>query len=264
MLAAERRGIILQKVHDEGKVIVGELSKEFDVSEETIRRDLEKLEEDGHVTKTYGGAVLNDRSSIDLPFNVRWKANPGGKQKIAEMVNEQIADGDNIFLDASTTAVMIAKNIKDKRRLTVITNSIENMLALSDAPGYTILSTGGMLKPDSMSLVGKKAQDSVATYNVDKAFISAKGVDISRGITDGNDETASIKQVMIESAARIYLVVDSSKFDRVAFAQICSFDRVDAVITDEKPDNRWIAFFEENRIELIYPGTRGSNEEKYL
>ena len=146
MLAAERRNLILEKVHEDKKVIVNVLSKEFDVSEETIRRDLEKLEEDGHVIKSYGGAVINDRSGIDLPFNVRWKANAAGKQKIAEIISHEIEDGDHIMLDASTTAVFIAKNIKHKSRLTVITNSIEILLELSDVSGWDIIATGGLLK----------------------------------------------------------------------------------------------------------------------
>ena len=135
MLAVERRKRILDKVREEKKVIVSELSKIYDVSEETIRRDLEKLAEEGHIIKSYGGAVINEMGNIDLPFNVRWKANSLGKQRIADLINKEIKDGDHIFLDASTTAVFIAKNIKQKKHLTVITNCIENLLELSDVSG---------------------------------------------------------------------------------------------------------------------------------
>ena len=105
MLAVERRKQILEQVHKDKKVIVSELSRQFRVSEETIRRDLEKLAEDGHVIKSYGGAVINEIGSIDLPFNVRWKSNSIGKQKIADLISQEIQDGEHIFLDASTTAV---------------------------------------------------------------------------------------------------------------------------------------------------------------
>ena len=114
MLAVERRKQILEQVHKDKKVIVSELSRQFRVSEETIRRDLEKLAEDGHVIKSYGGAVINEIGSIDLPFNVRWKSNSIGKQKIADLISQEIQDGEHIFLDASTTAVFIAKNRKFK------------------------------------------------------------------------------------------------------------------------------------------------------
>ena len=253
MLAVERRKIILEKVHEEKKVIVSELSKEFEVSEETIRRDLEKLAEEGHVIKSYGGAVINEIGSIDLPFNVRWKANAVGKQKIANLVSQEIMDGEHIFLDASTTAVFIAKNIKQKKNLTIVTNSIEILLELSDVTGWNIIDTGGILKGDSMSLVGKKATDNIEKYNADKVFLSCKGINQKKGVTEGNDEMASIKQSMIDSAAKVYLTVDSSKFDKVGFASICPLSEIDVVITDKKPEADWIEIFKEKGIEYRYP-----------
>ena len=253
MLAVERRKIILQKVHQEKKVIVSELSKEFEVSEETIRRDLERLAEEGHVIKSYGGAVINEIGSIDLPFNVRWKSNSLGKKKIAELINQEINDGDHIFLDASTTAVFIAKNIKQKKHLTVITNSIENLLELSDVSGWDIISTGGLLKPGSMSLLGRKAAECIERYNADKVFFSCKGIDIMKGVTESHDETASVKQSMIESAKKVYLTVDSSKFGKVGFANICKLSKIDVIVTDKKPEDRWLDTLNELGVECIYP-----------
>ena len=252
MLAAERRNLILEKIHEDKKVIVNVLSKEFDVSEETIRRDLEKLEEDGHVIKSYGGAVINDKSGIDLPFNVRWKANAAGKQKIAEIISHEIEDGDHIFLDASTTAVFIAKNIKQKRRLTVITNSIEILLELADVSGWDIIATGGFLKSESMSLQGKKALDGISSYNVDKVFMSCKGIDLEKGITDGNDETAGIKQKMLRAADKVYLAVDSTKFEKAALSKICGLSDTDVIVTDLKPEERFIETFEKLGITCLY------------
>lgn len=253
MLAAERRNLILEKVHENKKVIVSELSKKFDVSEETIRRDLDKLEEDGHVIKSYGGAILNEKGSIDLPFNIRWKANPQGKQKIAECISREIEDGDHIILDASTTAVFIAKNSKQKRHLTVITNSIEILLELSDVSGWDIIATGGLLKAGSMSLLGKRAADGISSYHVDKVFFSCKGIDMEQGVTDGNDETAGIKQNMIAAADRVYLAVDSTKFGKTALSKICSLSKVDVIVTDKRPADDWIKKFEEMGVTCIFP-----------
>lgn len=252
MLAAERRNLILERVHEDKKVIVNVLSKEFDVSEETIRRDLEKLEEDGHVIKSYGGAVINERSGIDLPFNIRWKANAAGKQRIAEIISREIEDGDHIMLDASTTAVFIAKNIKHKNRLTVITNSIEILLELSHVSGWDIIATGGLLKAGSMSLQGKKALDDLASYNVDKVFMSCKGIDSEKGITDGNDETAGVKQNMIKAAEKVYLAVDSTKFGKVALSKICELGDTDVIVTDERPERRFLDAFEKLGITCLH------------
>ena len=253
MLAAQRRSLILEKAYREKRVIVGELSKEFGVSEETIRRDLERLEEEGHVTKEYGGAVVSAKSGIDLPFNIRRQSNPLGKQKIAELICSQLNKGEHIFLDASTTAVFIAKNIKPLEGLTVITNSIENIVELADAPSIEIISTGGKLNIGSMSLLGRKAADSISEYNVDKVIMSCKGFDTVKGISDGNDETSSIKRNMIEAAEKVYLAVDSTNFGKTAFSKICDISEIDIVVTDKKPNDMWIEYLKANNVECIYP-----------
>ena len=134
MLAIERRNAIVTKVSAEGKVLVADLAKEFDVTEETIRRDLEKLDNDGLVRKTYGGAIKNESFNIDLPFHVRKQTNLESKQKIAALIGEMIKDGDYIMLDASTTALCVIKNILNKKNITLITNSIEILLELCNKP----------------------------------------------------------------------------------------------------------------------------------
>lgn len=252
MLAAERRNTILEKIQEEKKVIVSELSRAYEVSEETIRRDLDRLEDEGYIVKSYGGAVLNESNVTELPHNVRRGVNTAAKQRIAELVSNEIEENDHIFLDASTTSVFIAKNIKQKEHLTVITNSIENLLELSMVTGWDIISTGGQLRPGTMSLTGWKTAETLSAYHVDKVFMSCKGLSTDRGITDGNDETAGIKQAMIASADRVYLAADLSKFGKTAFSQICGFNKIDTVITDGEPDAVWKDYFAANDVGLIY------------
>ena len=142
MLALERRNLILEKLQEEKRVVVSELSQLYGVSEETIRRDLDKLDKDGLAVKSYGGAVINENTSIDMPFNVRKKKNVAGKQKIAELIAEMIQDGDHIAIDASTTSVFIAKAIRQKERITLVTNSIEIIIELADVSDWDIISSG--------------------------------------------------------------------------------------------------------------------------
>lgn len=253
MLALERRNLILEKLQEEKKVVVSELSQMFGVSEETIRRDLEKLDKEGLATKSYGGAVLNESTGIDMPFNVRKKANVGGKQKIAELAAARIHDGDHIILDASSTAVFIAKAIKEKENLTVITNSIEIIIELSDVSDWNIICSGGSLKEGYLALVGPKTAEGLSSFNAEKAFFSCKGIDMEKGITDGNEMFSQAKQVMMKSAKESLLAIDSSKFDKVAFSKFCDANAIDAVITDKKPEERWLAFFEQYHINCIYP-----------
>ena len=171
MLALERRNQIIEKLQEDKRVVVSDLSRQFGVSEETIRRDLEILDKEGIATKSYGGAVFNENNNIDMPFNVRKKKNVSGKQTIAEIVANMIDDADHIILDASTTAVYIAKAIKNKEHLTVITNSIEIMIELSDVSDWNIISSGGSLKEGYLALVGPQAVEGLSVFNVEKAFM---------------------------------------------------------------------------------------------
>lgn len=251
MLAIERRNEILATLQAERKVVVSDLSQRYQVTEETIRRDLEKLENEGLAKKTYGGAVLNESFNIDLPYTVRKKANVESKQQIAEMIVSMIEDGDHIMLDASSTALFVAKRMKDKKNITVITNSVEILLELSDRTGWKILSTGGRLKEGGLALVGYQAERMISTFHVDYAIFSCKGVDIENGLTDANESDAQIKKMISKAAKKKILAVDHSKFDRISFTQVCELSEIDMVVTDEEPDERWKQVFANAGIELV-------------
>lgn len=253
MLALERRNLILEKLQEDKKVVVSLLSRQFGVSEETIRRDLEKLEADGFAIKSYGGAVLNENSNVDMPFGIRKNKNVSAKQKIAELAAKLVDDDDQIMLDASTTAVFIARALKQKSRLTVVTNSIEVLLELADISGWNVISTGGKLKEGYLALLGYNAQVGVERYCADKLFLSCKGLDIFRGFMDSQEAFAQVKQSMLRSAREIYLVVDNSKFEQGAFCKIGDFGILSGIITDREPEQEWQEFFREQGIRCYYP-----------
>lgn len=252
MLAAERRNLILEKLQDEKKVVVSELSALFDVSEETIRRDLEKLDREGLAVKSYGGAVLNETAGLDMPFNVRKKRNMQGKQIIAGLVDGLVQEGEHIIVDPSTTAVAIVKALKVKRHLTVITNSIEVLVELSDVSGWDVISTGGTLRENYLALVGPKAMDGISSFNADKVILSCKGLDLQKGITDANEMFSQVKQTMLKSAKQRILAADHTKFGNVAFSKICDLANLDMVVTDIRPEPEWLNYFAENGIECLY------------
>ena len=252
MLAIERRNMIMEKLQIERRVVVSELSRMFKVSEETIRRDLERMEKDGLVTKSYGGAILNENNNIDLPFNVRKNRNVSGKQKIAELIAAQINDGDHIMLDASSTAVFIAKAIKSKKNITLITNSIEILIELNDVENWHILSTGGILKQGSLALVGPHTDKMIHSFHVDKAIISCKGIDLDKGFTDSSEMHAETKSTMLECANEKILAVDSSKFDKISFTKIDDLNHVTKIVTDENPGSQWLEALKTLGIECIY------------
>ncbi len=240
MLAIERRNKILAILQKDSRVVVSDLSTLFKVTEETIRRDLEKLEKEGFAKKTYGGAIINESPNVDLPFTIRKTANVANKQEIAQIVASIIQDGDHIMLDASSTAVYIARQLKNKKNLTIITNSIEILVELSDIAGWKVLSTGGVMKEDSLSLVGYQAEKMIQSFHVDKAIVSCKGIDVDKGVTDYNEMEAQVKKLMIESSTMSILAVDSSKFDRISFTKLCDLTSINQIVTDIAPDQKWI------------------------
>ena len=252
MLAIERRNAILSKLYLDGKVIVSQLSEEFDVTEETIRRDLEKLDKDGLAQKTYGGAVLVQNFSTDLPHSVRKRANVEAKQKIAEKISSLFHDGDCIMLDASSTALLLLNYIKNLKNITLITNSVEALIELSDKDDWNVFSTGGKLKRGSLSLVGPSAEKTIRTFHVDYAVCSSKGIDIERGITDSNEKDSEMKQAIFDSAETKILVVDSSKFNRISLIKVCDVGNVDVIATDTQPEANWVEYLMSKNIDLIY------------
>ena len=252
MLAIVRRRKIISQLNSSGKVIVAELAKEFDVTEETIRRDLEKLDKEGLASKTYGGAVSKNASALDLPYNVRESVNVEQKQIIAEKLSSIIEDGERLMVDSSSTALYLIKKLKDKKNLTIITNSVKILLELADKPEWVVLSTGGILKKGALSLGGSSAEKMINSYHVDTAVISCKGLDMSVGITDSNENDCLIKQAMLGCAERKILALDAEKFDKKSFVRICEPEAVDIIVTDSEPDVKWQNFCDKNKIEIVY------------
>lgn len=251
MLAIERKSEILAILQREKSVLVAELSQKYKVTEETIRRDLDKLEKEGYVKKTYGGAVLSKNTSVEIPFKVRERTNKKEKQKIAHLVQGAIEEGESIMLDSSSTSLMAARNLKQYHKLTVITNSVEILLELSNCKNIKVISTGGELRDSALSLGGMQAEQMLNRYNVDKAVLSCKGVSMERGITDSNEPEAQIKSTMRECAKTTIWAIDSTKFDHVSFVQLARFREGDIVVTDKPLESKWMEFFAERGIKVL-------------
>ena len=165
MLAIERKNEILDKLRAEQRVLVSDLAEYYNVTEETIRRDLDKLEKEGYATKTYGGAILGNSTKTDLSYTIRNKTNVEAKNQIAALASRLIEDGDHLMLDDSSTSLYLAKKLKEKKNLTVITNSVELVVELNGIDGWTIILTGGRLKPDSLALVISQSGETEPVLN---------------------------------------------------------------------------------------------------
>lgn len=251
MLAAERRKKIIDLVHQDKRVLVSDLSRMFEVTEETIRRDLEKLEKDGILSRTYGGAMLNRHTNEDLPFVTRNALNTDMKRNIALKALDLINDGDTLMVDPSSTAFEFLKLLGNKNNLTVITNSI-NILHEFASSSMNIISSGGSLRHRSLSLVGPVAHDTIRRYNVDTAVISCKGIDMERGVTDSNEPECELKKYMLRQAQKVVLLADHTKFDKTAFTRLVELSSIDVLITDRRPAESWLTRLAEENIEVLY------------
>lgn len=253
MLAIERKNEILNKLRVEQRVLVSELAVHYGVTEETIRRDLDKLEKEGFATKTYGGAIWGNSTKTDLSYTVRNKTNVEAKKSIAALVSRMVQDGDHLMLDDSSTSLYIAKQLKDKKDLTILTYSVEIVMELAGVEGWTILSTGGQLKPDSLAFTGNQVTSTLSRFHVDKAILSCKGIDPDAGITDSAESHALSKHTMIHNSKTSILVLDDSKFDKISFVQTDPLDAVDVIVTNKKPTSAWLSYLNGHGIECVYP-----------
>ncbi|QGU94373.1 DeoR family transcriptional regulator [Clostridium bovifaecis] len=250
MLPITRRNTIKSIITEKKSITVSELSKTFKVTEETIRKDLQQLEEEGFLTRTYGGAYISSGVENDVDVNLREHIHIEGKEKIAHMCLNYINNGDSIFLDASTTSLHIASNIKDKR-LTVTTNSIKIVDLLSKSPNIKLIIIGGRVEHPSMSALGRNAESNLRNYFFDTAFISCRALSMDHGITDSNEQQAELRKIAIEHANHTYLVADYTKFDRTAFTKICDFDKINTLIVDKSISAEWQDFLRINNIDLV-------------
>jgi DeoR/GlpR family transcriptional regulator of sugar metabolism len=239
MLAAERCEKIVKLVNERGSVRVSELSEWFNVTEETIRRDLDKLEEAGRLRRSHGGAVSILDPSPEIPHAIREATRAAEKRGIAAEAAKLVRPRDRILLDASTTAWYLAKTLPDIP-LTVLTNSLQVSLELAGKGQIEVVCTGGLLSSRSLSYVGPLAEQALEQYHVNRAFISCKGVHLERGLSESNLLQARIKQQMIERADEVVLMADSSKLDVQDFAHVPGLRRVNILITDTDADRAYL------------------------
>ncbi|KRW91106.1 DeoR faimly transcriptional regulator [Alicyclobacillus tengchongensis] len=251
MLPAERHRAILQHLHARGSIRVKELSQLFDVTEETVRRDLHMLEEEGKLRRSHGGAVRVDEDTTnEISYLIRESEHVPEKEVIAKTALQFIGIGDRIILDASTTALHLA-NVLPDIPLTVLTNSLKVALELSGKEKIEVISTGGILRSSSLSYVGPMAEDSLSKFHVNKAFLSCKGIHTLHGFTESNALQALVKRKMIDIADTVIVLADHSKIQVQDFTHVADAREIDMLITDSETDEADLAAFEQLGLRVL-------------
>ena len=241
MTTYERRQRLLQLIHDQPGIRVVELAALLEVSEGTIRNDLNVLSQAGQLTRVRGGAVRTDEPVAPrVPFAAQAQMNRSAKEQIARWAANLVEDGDSILLDASTTAYHLGKFLQDRRNLTVVTSGLDVARMLAADLTNTVILLGGVLNPAGTSVSGLASDQFLADLHIKTAFMSCTGFTPEAGFTETDIRQAELKRKMVGRAGRVVVLVDSSKFGRADLAPFARFDQVRHIFTDDQLDPTWI------------------------
>ncbi|PLS02285.1 DeoR/GlpR family DNA-binding transcription regulator [Neobacillus cucumis] len=252
VFASERRKIIMEKLQEHKRVTVKELSEEMQVSEATLRTDLTKMEEDGLLQRTHGGAILVENIDNETNFFSREKRNKNEKSAIAKKAVELISNGQCIMLDASSTALELARTLNDLPiRLMVVTSGINTALELKDHPNITVILLGGIVKKGSYSLEGHLGVNILKQINIDMLFTSANGFSFESGLMDFSVYEVELKKAMVSASKKVVALLDHTKINKNSIAPFASIDQIDTIITDFDITADYADKFQEHNIEVI-------------
>jgi len=232
LMAEERRTQILQIVRSAGRAKVNELSQLFNASAVTIRHDLNELHQRGLVVRSHGGAMLPDTILREPPVLERLKEHSSEKQRIGARAATLINDGETIILDSGTTTLEIARHLKKKQGLHVITNGVNIAAELLDARDVQTFIIGGTVRGESASISGRFSEEMFDQFSADKLFLSGAGCDLEFGVSGANLEETMVNRAMLRISREIILVADASKFSKRSMTRIAPFSEIDTVISD--------------------------------
>jgi DeoR family transcriptional regulator, fructose operon transcriptional repressor len=253
MLPSERQKKMIAYLSAKDFVTIPEFMAEFNVSIETVRRDLAILEKQGKIEKVYGGAKLKDSPFTEPSMEKRMISKLLQKEKIGKKCCEFINDGDCIFIDSGTTAYYISRFLTSKKKLTIITNSIPVVNELMNTD-FDIMIIGGKLRQSERSIVTYDYMFDFSVLNIQKSFICASGISAQKGISDYNLQEVVTRKMIIERSEEVFVVADSSKFGRDVTIGVAPVSRIDYIITDANLNKNLVADFSRSKVKLILAG----------
>jgi DeoR family fructose operon transcriptional repressor len=255
MLAEERRYRIVQFLRERasGSASVAEISDLLGVSRMTVRRDLDWLESGALLQRVHGGAIINPDTIYEKPFTQRGTESGEEKQSIGLIAAELVEPGETILLDAGTTTLQMVRGLAGKRNLTVVTNALPIAQELCQWPHVATVLLGGILKHEEVCTVGPPVIEELANLSVDKVFLSGAGLTLEKGITDPDLRETAVKQAMIRAASDVILMIDSSKWGVITFAQVAPLAHVHRIVTDDGLPAAAIQAIEAEGVQVITP-----------
>jgi DeoR/GlpR family transcriptional regulator of sugar metabolism len=254
LMKAERHNRIRKLVEQAGRVTVMELSEQFEVSEATVRRDLEELDGQGWIQRTHGGAVRVERATKEPPMLQRIEEGRPEKEKIGQAAAALVKDGETIFLGSGTTVLEIARHLPKEIHLTVITNSLPVVNELTSHPNIELIVIGGMLRQSELSMVGHITEQAVREFRADKVFMGMRAIDARHGFTNADLPETMTDRAILGIAPRVIVVADHRKFGRVSSVLVGPVTLSQTIITDDKTGNEYVLELMEIGIDVICGG----------
>lgn len=229
---AERRQKILDLLNVENRVLVSDLSRRFSISEVTIRNDLAELEHQGLLERIHGGAISTKRRYYNMTLTERSQANVENKRSIALCAASMVNDGETLLINAGTTTLLVAIELKKKRNLKVVTNSIPIAQAIDESDTNSVILLGGKMNGHYLFTYGTDAMQQLQHYRADRLILSVDGVEPGSGISTYHYEESELDRLMIERSNSVTVVADTSKIGVESFVNIAGFDAIDTLITN--------------------------------
>ncbi|WP_066190899.1 DeoR/GlpR family DNA-binding transcription regulator [Gracilibacillus timonensis] len=252
MLREERLKEIERILHEKGRVEVSNLSRMFNVTEMTVRRDLDELATKQIAIRSHGGAIIHsDKILAERPYELRILMNREKKEKIAEAGLSFISDGNKIFIDSSTTGYCLAHSIPNEKRLLIVTGTLSTAVELNNRPNLQVVFIGGDLEKETGTSKGHFAELMINSMNFDVAFIGVPKITPNGILTTSSVDELMIKKSVIKKAKKVIVLVDSSKVGEPDFLELCHVSEIDTVITNNDIDEEFLNTCKEENVEVI-------------
>ncbi len=247
----ERQKQILSLLARQGRLRVAEIVKEFAISEATARRDVGLLASQGKAQRVHGGIIAVDQAPPELPILQRTSEEKDEKARIGRVAAELIAERETVFIGSGTTPLEVARSLRGRRNLTVITNSLPVLNMLAGEKDIAVISLGGMLRDSELSFIGHIAEQALAEIRVDKVIMGTRGLSLEHGLTNDYLQETLTDRAILKSGREVIIVADHTKINRVSTALLAPLKSIQTLVTNSKADKKFIQAVKKQGITVV-------------
>ena len=249
--SVKRQETILELLRENSQITVSELAGDFNISEVTIRRDINSLAKTGKILRTYGGAVSNEKVAYEFSFREKLNKNIKDKEKIGNLAASLVKEGETVLMDTGTTTLQVARSLCLKKKITVITNSLPIVSVLGGNPEIKVILLGGELQLEGSYLFGPTTEKELQNIYVDKCFIGTDGIDLKKGFFTTDFKLAHLAGLMMNAAKEVIIIADHTKFNRKSFVFFGKLRKVEFVVTDKGIDKKILRRLEKRKLKVL-------------